>query len=124
MSELPTDQPKPTITPTRDRVIVRREDFPERLPSGLYVPEVAQKHTRVGVVVAIGTRPDEDGNPSVPLGEEEFQVGDRVLYTGQWQGQDLDFDDGSGAVYRVLERKQLAAVVSREAREIRIVDVY
>lgn len=124
MSEPATSETKPPFRPTRDRVVIRREDFPERLPSGLFVPEVAQKRTRVGVVVAIGTHDDEDGCPAVPIGEEEFKVGDRVLYTGQWQGQDVDYDDGAGGVYRVLERKQLAAVVAPDAREVRVRDVY
>lgn len=124
MSEHSTSVADPPFRPTRDRVVIRREDFPGRLPSGLFVPEVAQKHTRCGVVVAIGDHDDEDGRPSVPVDELEFKVGDRVLYTGQWQGQDVDYEDGKGGVYRVLERYQLAAVVAPDAQEIRVIDFY
>lgn len=118
------DQDTTIFRPTRDRVVIRREDFPERLPSGLWVPEVSQKHTRVGTIVAIGDHDDEEGRPAVPLDQEEFKVGDRVLYTGQWQGQDVDHQDGTGAVYRVLERLQLAAVIAPEVEEVRVRDVY
>jgi co-chaperonin GroES (HSP10) len=102
--------------------VIKREDFPPRLPSGLYVPEVAQKHTRVGVIVAIGDHDTDEGRPSSPIGELEYKVGDRVMYTGQWQGEDTVTPDGQ--VYRVLERFQLAAVIAPDAEQIHIRDFY
>jgi co-chaperonin GroES (HSP10) len=98
-SELP-----PSFRPLRDRVVIRRVDLPERVGM-IYVPDVARVAMQVGVVVAVGNGPnDEHGR----VDEPEVAVGEVVIYTGAWQGHDVERD---GRRYRTLDRYQIAAVI-------------
>lgn len=89
----------------RDGVIVERLDMPERTRSGIWIPKVAQHPMQMGRVVAIGlSMVDDDGNPSGPC----CNVGDVVLYTGAWQGEDFEHE---GRRCRKLDNFQVAAIV-------------
>jgi chaperonin GroES len=93
------------LHPIRDGVLVVRLDNPVRTAGGIWIPPAAQNPMQIGRVVAVGQGAiDDDGHPTGPV----VAVGDVVMYTGPWQGE--DFEHG-GRRYRKLDNGQLAAVI-------------
>lgn len=93
------------IRPLRDRLLVRRIDLPDRIGL-IYVPDQAKKPMQAGVVVVVGDGLDENGRPSFI--RHDVKVGDLVVYTGPWQGEDVEWN---GERLRILDPDQVAAVV-------------
>jgi co-chaperonin GroES (HSP10) len=92
------------LRPLYDRVLIERVDTPERIGL-IWVPEQAQKAMQVGRVVAVGAAGyDEDRHPAPPC----CAVGDLVMYTGHWQGEDIAW---GGKRLRLLEGYQVAAII-------------
>lgn len=97
------------ILPVKDKVIIERRATPDRIGS-IYVPEVAKEDLKIGTVVAVGPGQPYPGGIVAP---PPAQVGDVVLYTGDWQGHDLATPEieAGGKTYRTLDADQVAAIV-------------
>ena len=97
------------VTAIRDHTIVEVLREPETYGQGPIIrPDAHRFHLRMGRVVATGPGALDGQEWRIP----PARVGDIVLFTGQWQGEDLPpLPDHEGRAYRVLEANQVAAVV-------------
>src|SRR6185312_14284832 len=84
---------KLSIHPTGDRVLVMREDKPEKkLASGIILPETAEKEkSKRGIVVAIGPGRLNDEGRLIPT---TIKVGAKVYFNSGWDNEvDVGEDD-------------------------------
>ena len=66
------------LTPTLDRVVIRREECEETTPGGIVLPTEAKKQTERGVVLAVGPGAfNYDGS----LRPMSVKPGDCVIFT-------------------------------------------
>ena len=74
------------VRPLHDRVLVKRNDEPEKTASGLlYVPESAKEKPAQGTILAVGAgRVKEDGSV-IPL---QVKEGDRIVF-GKYAGTEI-----------------------------------
>jgi len=89
---------KVNITPLGDRVLVEPTISNEKSPSGIIIPDTAQKEKpKQGTVVAIGVLEDVTN----------IKVGDTVLFS------DYGYDEikSGGKDYYILQSKNLLAVI-------------
>ena len=87
-----------------NRVIVKRKASDQRTPSGLWIPDVAQKRPFAGTVVAVGGgRWLPDGSRLPPA----VKVGDRILF-GKYSGMDVKVD---GEEHLFLIEQEIDAVL-------------
>lgn len=93
------------VVPLADGVIIERESTPERVGS-IIIPEVAQRELKQGRVVAVGPGRLLANGSRVP---PPVEIGEHVLYQGDWQGEDIDWKSPAGKAYRVLDSDQVAA---------------
>jgi co-chaperonin GroES (HSP10) len=75
---------------------------------------VARKEIQAGRVVAVGPGVRFPDGTLIP---PQVGVGELVLYTGAWQGEEFSRE---GRQYRVLENLQIAAALPPDANEITI----
>ena len=81
------------IRPLGDRVLVKRMATEEKTASGLFIPEIAQEKTQMGVVLAVGAgRKDREGR-AIPV---DVQINDIVCF-GKFAGSDANFGKNTGA---------------------------
>lgn len=82
-----------TLTPTRDRVLIRPVDEDKQTRGGILLPDSVKREKKYeGEVLAVGPgRPDKDGN-KIPM---SVKKGDIVLYDKygaigfKWLGEEL-----------------------------------
>jgi chaperonin GroES len=74
------------VRPLHDRVLVKRNDEPEKTASGLlYLPESAKEKPAEGTILAVGAgRVKEDGSV-IPL---QVKEGDRIVF-GKYAGTEI-----------------------------------
>lgn len=97
---------KLALKPLGDRIVVKpaEKDGEKKLPSGIIIPESADKEKPMtGVVVAVGPGKMEDGK-RVAL---EVKVGDTVLFN-KYGYDEVKMDD---AEYYVLSESSVLAVL-------------
>lgn len=95
------------VVPLADGIIIEREVTPERTAAGLYIPEQARRALKAGRVVAVGPGRLLPNGTRVP---PPVEIGEHVLYQGEWQGEDLSgWTSPVGKAYRVLDSDQVAA---------------
>ncbi len=73
------------ITPTRDRVLVKRVDTRDVTAGGIIIPENAKEKANVGMVVAVGPGVKLDGARQPML----VKSGDKILF-GKYAGTEFD----------------------------------
>lgn len=85
------------LTPTSDRVLIKRQVREERTPGGLYIPATAHDdhHSARGIVVSIG--------PKV----SSLCVGDSVLLP-KYAGQEVNIDNEA---YQLIPESEVLGVV-------------
>lgn len=66
------------LTPTLDRVAIRREETEKKTEGGIILPEKAQKESNYGIVIAVGPGAFNPDGTRRPVG---IKVDDRVLFT-------------------------------------------
>lgn len=76
------------LVPFSDHVIVEAENPEAITPGGIVLPDVAQKKSQRGVVVAIGPGKLLDNGQRA---EMSVSVGDRVIYE-RYVGSDIEID--------------------------------
>lgn len=77
---------KAPVQPLSDRVLVRRDDLPEKKSaSGIILPDSAQKEkSKLGTVLAVGPgRISDDGKVIVVT----VSVGDKVIFNSGWDNE-------------------------------------
>jgi len=96
------------IQPLRSRVLVKREDKPEKKSvSGIIIPDTAQKEkSKRGVVVAVGPgRLNHEGKLVAP----SVKVGMKVFFNAGW---DNEVDVGEdGEEYFLVKESEILAVI-------------
>jgi len=85
------------LTPTSDRVLIKRQVREERTPGGLYIPATAHDdhHSARGTVVSIG--------PKVT----SLRIGDQVLLP-KYAGQEVNIDD---VAHQLIPESEVLGVV-------------
>jgi chaperonin GroES len=77
-----------TLTPLRDRILVRRIEEAEQRRGGIIIPDTAKEKPQQGQVVAVGKgRITEDGK-TIPV---DVKVGDTILF-GKYAGSEIKLD--------------------------------
>ena len=66
------------LTPTLDRVAIRREDSEAKTKGGIILPDKAQTESNYGIVVAVGPGAFNQDGSRRPMG---IKVNDRVFFT-------------------------------------------
>jgi co-chaperonin GroES (HSP10) len=76
---------KVSIQPLADRVLVRREDMPDKKSaSGIIIPDTAQKEkSKLGTVVAVGPRPHQRRGETHPYLNQSRRESNFQLRLGQ-----------------------------------------
>lgn len=105
----PKAAPKQPIQPLGDRVLVRREDMPEKQSaSGILLPDTAQKEkSKMGTVLAIGTGRLTDAGDTVPM---TVSVGDRVIFNSGW---DNEVSMGDDSEYFLVRESDILAITNK-----------
>ena len=91
--------------PTKDRVLVQRDEQKEQTSSGLYVPSSKDNKANTGIIMAVG-----EGRRATKTGElipMIVKVGDRVCFS-PYGGQEIEVD---GKTHLVLREDEIFAVL-------------
>ena len=88
------------LTPTSDRVLIKRQVREERTPGGLYIPATAHDdhHSQQGVVISVG--------PTVA----SLRVGEKVLLP-KYAGQEVNIDNEA---YQLIPESEVLGVLEDE----------
>ncbi len=83
---------KVSIKPLADRVLVRREDMPDKKSvSGIIIPDTAQKEkSKIGIVLAVGPGRFGDEGDLIPM---TVEVGQKVIFNAGWDNEVTMGDD-------------------------------
>jgi chaperonin GroES len=95
------------IQPLGDRVLVRRDDMPDKkLASGILIPDTAQKEkSKMGTVLAVGPgRYGEEGD-LIPM---SVKVGAKVIFNSGW---DNEVSMGDDEEYFLVKEGDILAVI-------------
>lgn len=97
---------KVSMVPLADRVLVRREEAPEKKSaSGIIMPDTAQKEkSKLGVVLAVGPGRFGDEGDLIPMTVKE---GDRVIFNAGW---DNEVSLGDEEEYFLVRESDILAV--------------
>lgn len=98
---------KATILPIADRVLVKREDVDVKSPSGIIIPDTAEKDkSKQGVIVAVGPGRFGDEGDLIPM---TVKVGQRVYFNSGWDNEiKIEGDD---AEYFLVRESDILAII-------------
>lgn len=94
-----------TFEPLEDRILVRRDDSPERIGS-IIVPDMSREKDppQLATVIAVGMgKVDSEGVHIEPI----LKVGDRIIF-GKYSGTELKID---GEKYTVLREGDVLGII-------------
>ena len=94
------------LIPAMGNVIIKIDESPKMLSSGLIIPEQAREVQDTGIVVETSAGQRSARGKIVPL---DFNVGDRVLLAVTLAGAEIDYDGVKVVVVPVTE---IAAVLT------------
>jgi chaperonin GroES len=92
------------MRPLHDRVLVKRLDPEETMPSGLFIPDTAKEKPQRAQVQAVGDGKMLDDGTRAPIDVKE---GDRILF-GKYSGAEIKID---GEEYLILREDEILAVL-------------
>ena len=97
---------KAPVQPLSDRVLVRREDMPDKKSAaGIILPDSATKEkSKVGEVLAVGPGRFGDEADIIPM---TVKVGDKVIFNAGWDNEVGEEQDG---LYLIDESAVLAVI--------------
>jgi chaperonin GroES len=98
------------IRPLHDRIVVKRVEEQEVLPTGIVIPDTAKEKPQKAVVLAVGTGKRLESGAVVPL---DVRAGDEILL-GKFSGTEIVVD---GEDLLVLREGDVLAVVESAAEE-------
>jgi chaperonin GroES len=85
-----------TVRPMFDRILIQRNEEPNRTKSGLFLPEAAKEKPSEGTILAVGQgRVSEEGKVT-PLA---VKVGDKVLFE-KYSGTEIKIDGEERIILR------------------------
>ncbi len=99
---------KNTIQPLADRVLVRREDAPDKeSPSGIIIPDTAKKEkSKIGTIIAVGSGRISDEGKLVPM---SIKVGVKVIFNSGWDNE-VEMGGDNEEFFLVKESDILAVI--------------
>jgi chaperonin GroES len=94
------------MTPLADRVLVRREDMPDKKSvSGIIIPDTAQKgKSKIGTVLAVGPGRFGDEGDLIPM---TVKVGHKVIFNAGWDNEVAMGDDSE---YFLVRESDILAI--------------
>ncbi len=97
---------KVNVKPLADRVLVRREDMPDKKSaSGIIIPDTAQKEkSKLGTVIAVGPGRFGDEGDLIPM---TVKVGDKVIFNAGWDNEVSMGDDNE---YFLVRESDILAI--------------
>ena len=96
------------VQPLADRVLVKREDMPDKKsPGGIIIPDSAKKEkSKMGTVIAVGPgRYGEEGD-LIPM---TIKVGAKVIFNSGWDNE-VNMGDDEEEYFLVKESDILAII--------------
>ncbi|QQG38333.1 MAG: co-chaperone GroES [Candidatus Kaiserbacteria bacterium] len=98
---------KVNIEPVGDRVLVRRMDVDEKSPSGIIIPDTAQKEkSKRGVIVAVGPGKYGDEADLIPM---TVKAGQKVFFNSGWDNEIKM--EGDESEYFLIHESDILAVI-------------
>lgn len=99
---------KMPVSPLGDRVLVKREEIPVTSPSGIIIPDTAQKEkSKRGVVIAVGLGRFGENGDLIPM---TVQPGEKVFFNAGWDNEVKL--DGSDDEYFLVKESDILAVIN------------
>lgn len=95
------------LRPLYNRVVIERNEAPERTKSGLYIPSSSSKKPNNGTVLAVGAGHLKDNGELTPLA---VQVGDTVVFS-EYAGNTIKH---AGKEYHILSESEILGVIPSE----------
>ncbi len=96
------------IHPLGDRVLIRREDVDTKSPSGIIIPDTAQKEkSKVGVVIAVGPGKYGDEGDLIPM---TVEAGAKVYFNAGWDNE-VKSDTDSDTEYFLVHESDILAII-------------
>ncbi len=92
------------VRPLHDRLVVRRDDEPERRVGGIIIPDSAKEKPQQGTVIAAGHGKTTDAGKRIRL---DVHAGDRILF-GKFAGQEVTLN---GEEYLIMKADDVLAIV-------------
>lgn len=86
------------LTPLFDRIVVEPEEIKSETSSGLVLPTTSQERPFTGIVKAVGTGIDLDGNEIGMV----VNVGDKVLYN-KYSGAEFKLENKTYLILRQID---------------------
>lgn len=86
------------LIPLFDRVIIKPEIQSSTTKSGIVIPSTSQERPQIGVVLALGSGVDFDGN-NIGM---QVKIGDKVLFN-KFSGNEIKVDDETLIVLRQID---------------------
>ena len=87
--------------------MIRREDVDTKSPSGIIIPDTAQKEkSKVGVVIAVGPGKYGDEGDLIPM---TVKVGAKVYFNAGWDNEVKS--DGDDTEYFLVHESDILAVI-------------
>ncbi len=81
----PREENTSPVQPLLDRVLVKREDIDMTSPSGIIIPDTAQKEkSKRGIVIAVGGGRVSDEGRVIPM---SVKVGAKVFFNSGWDNE-------------------------------------
>ena len=95
------------VRPLYDRILVERNDAPERSKSGLYLPSSSSEKPSQGKVLSVGEGHLKDNGKLRPL---QVQIGDTVVF-GKYSGSEITVD---GEELLILREEDVLGIIDSE----------
>ncbi len=86
------------LIPLFDRVIIKPEIQSSTTKSGIVLPSTSQERPQIGLVLALGSGVDFDGN-NIGM---QVKIGDKVLFN-KFSGNEIKVDDETLIVLRQID---------------------
>ena len=103
-----TGSKKGGLLPLGDRVLVRREEAPDKKsPAGIIIPDTASKEkSKIGVVLAVGPGRVNDDGKLIPM---SVKPGTKIVFNAGWDNE-VDLGEKDEEHFLVRESDILAVI--------------
>ena len=93
------------LQPLGDRVLVERKAAEEKTAGGIVLPDKAQKKSKLGKVLEVGSGKLDEQGKRIPL---SVRRGDQVLFSS-YSGEEVDIDNKE---YLLIREDDILAVIT------------
>ena len=95
------------LRPLYNRIVIERNEAPEKTKSGLYIPSSSSKKPNNGKVLAVGSGHLQDNGELSPLA---VHVGDTVVFS-EYAGSAIKHN---GKEYHILSEDEILGIIPSE----------